>query len=81
MSEWISVNDRVPDLSGKPDYGCDELVIAFTAFGNVRPMHYNRNMYNRTEKGREPRWLDQYGRIALAPSHWMPLPPPPAEGE
>lgn len=79
MSEWISVENKVPSLDGKPDYSCQELVIAFTCFGHVRPMYYARQMYNKTEKGREPRWEDMQGHITSPPTHWMPLPPPPTE--
>ncbi len=79
MSDWIKVSDRLPDLEGKPDYNCQELVIGFTASGFIRPMYYARQMYNKTEKGREPRWEDMRGRIDSAPTHWQPLPAPPTE--
>lgn len=66
MSEWISVEKEVPSLAGKADYSCQELVIAFTCFGDVRPMYYARQMYNKTEKGREPRWEDMQGAYRIA---------------
>lgn len=73
MTEWIKVEDRLPNLEGLPDYNCQQCVIA--VFRNqVRPMYYARQMYNKTEKGREPRWEDMHGRIASAPTHWQPLP-------
>jgi len=79
MSDWIKCSDRLPDLEGKPDYSCSELVIAFTIFGHVRPMYYARQMYNKTEKGRVPRWEDMQGRIESEPTHWQPLPAPPTK--
>ncbi len=72
----MKIEDGLPILEGKPDYNHRELVIAFKN-GHVRPMYYARQMYNKTEKGREPRWEDMQGRISGAPSHWMPLPDAP----
>lgn len=78
MSGWIKCSDRLPSLEGKPDWDRGETVIAFQE-GYVRPLRYERQMYNKTEKGREPRWVDMRGRITIAPTHWQPLPSPPTE--
>lgn len=80
MSEWIKCEDRLPNLEGKPDYGCSELVIVFRS-GRATAAYYARQMYNKTEKGREPRWEDMSGRITAPPTHWMPLPSPPGDSQ
>lgn len=78
MSDWIKVSDRLPILDGKPVYHCKELVIGFSR-GSVRPIYYARQMYNKTEKGRLPRWEDMHGLVTEPPTHWQPLPAPPTD--
>lgn len=75
--EWISVEDGMPDLSGKPDYRCHEEVIVATKAGSVMHALWASNKYAKTDKGRAPRW-ERGGRLLEANiTHWMPLPPPP----
>lgn len=77
MSEWISVNDRLPELSGS----CNRAnVICATDSGDVRQMVYIRHILARTEKGRKPRWEEVIGQLAWSTvTHWMPLPDHPSK--
>ena len=78
MSEWISVEDRLPDESVsvlvKQAY-CDEIMIAF-----LRSEFWIEQCENESVNG--DAWVDtticrlsspEYDRI----THWMPLPEPP----
>lgn len=77
MSEWISVDDRLPDLSEKPNWMRSEEVIVATRKGSVMHAFWSSNGYAKTERGRRPRW-ERGDRILEADiTHWMPLPEPP----
>ena len=43
MSDWIKCEDRLPSLDGKPDYGCNQLVITLKR-GRVTVSYYARQM-------------------------------------
>lgn len=77
MSGWIKCSDALPVIDyTKPEYS--RYVSVLVARGDqVSEMTYISNGFNKTEKGRAPRW-EHHGRIAYwEPTHWMPLPPPP----
>lgn len=63
MSEWISVNDRLPERYKEvlcfPSCGTDSLIISYISC-----------MY-----GDEPIWCDEVTNF----THWMPLPKPPGD--
>ena len=72
MSEWISVEDRFPELrevyKGSPLESCTVLI--FT--GNWVTI----GSYKETYKKRHRRWIDSTQR-GVNVTHWMPLPDPP----
>ena len=65
MSEWISVNDRLPEF-------LDE-VLLFTSAGNI----YVGMFYEKHEKYTV---AGDYHMFLYDVTHWMPLPEPPNEG-
>lgn len=67
MAEWISVNDRLPEL--------EETVLVLDRRGNmmVRTM---RRLASEQEPSFRPDGLVPQKHI----THWMPLPKPPEEG-
>lgn len=82
MSEWISVDDRLPEISMDPD-ACYSLrrahVICADDRGHVRQMTYTWQKFAKTERGRKPRWEELNGQLALSNvTHWMPLPEHPS---
>lgn len=79
MSEWISVEERLPDIDlNAPGYDQNVRVLAAISSKYVREMKYERNAYAKTEKGRTPRWVEINGSLSYSPvTHWMPLPEPP----
>lgn len=82
MSEWISVEDRLPEIDmNEPEYARCVGVIAWSKdWKQPRQLIYKSNGYAKTEKGREPRWEEMRGCLAFGiPSHWMPLPEPPCK--
>jgi hypothetical protein len=79
--EWIPVAERLPEIPpDAPNYACRVNVLTWNSMPgwSVREMVYARNMYAKTEKGRDPRWEEVGGRLAhFQPTHWMPMPPGP----
>jgi hypothetical protein len=74
MSEWISVEVRLPDMR-KPykdaAYVESERVLIFNG-------HYSQiGKYAQTYTAKKTRW-EADGRVAK-PTHWMPLPDPPTK--
>lgn len=75
MSNWISVKDRLPEISDA--LFANKCWLA-TDGNRVHELRYVRNRYAKTEKGRAPRWEDMSGRLAhMEVTHWQPLPEPP----
>lgn len=64
MMEWISVNDRTPQVTGK--YIC----CVEDKMGNrwSIPSDFSLEMKS---------WFGEYGEIKNKVTHWMPLPEPP----
>ena len=75
-NEWISVEDRLPELPDK-DY-CWVMVLACKKTSkNSMPMFYERQL---VRKQRVERWKYYWDRIAdELPDYWMSLPEPPEE--
>ena len=76
MSDWISVDERLPSLDGLEDYQCGVEVLVSDG-KTVTCARWETNKYARTEKGKTPRWEKSgriyYGRV----THWQLLPEPP----
>ena len=78
MDEWVSVEERLPDIDmTAPAYARCVECLAATDAGHVVFVRYVSNGYAATEKGRAPRfeWHDKICPFKL--THWMPLPPAP----
>ena len=74
--EWISVNERLPEL---PDQDWCSVMVNTAQKGNIksRPMIYERVIIRGK---RVERWKYYWDRIAdELPDYWMPLPEPPKE--
>ena len=67
MNEWISVEDRLPEL--------DTRVIVFTTNGWVVEMTYNSNKYARRNPKPRFEWHGSPG-YSNTVTHWQPLPKP-----
>lgn len=71
MNDWISVRDRLPDVSGRYLVWCNGMVmtkeysIKYRLFGAYDEM--------------EPREVARFAAIYV--THWMPLPEPPNESK
>lgn len=78
MPEWISVNDRMPEISLDPNASYSShraKVIVATESGDVRSMIYTWNQFAKRERDRLPRWEEVYNRLAGdVVTHWMPFP-------
>lgn len=76
-SEWISVDDALPEL-GTGNFASSDLVIgAVDGRKKSSVLYYNRSISR--EKHVE-RWKDSHGAIVHEKvTHWMPLPEPPKE--
>ncbi|PKM01062.1 MAG: hypothetical protein CVV19_00620 [Gammaproteobacteria bacterium HGW-Gammaproteobacteria-9] len=68
MSEWISVEERVPPIR-EEDNDCTADVLAFNEARNMLAAFYS---YEDAE------WYDMNGDMILEVTHWMPLPAPPS---
>ena len=76
-NEWVSVEERLPDLPEK-DW-CSKMVISCDKNGHVAPMIWERAQV----RGKMiERWKYHWDRIydGAGITHWMPLPAPPGEG-
>lgn len=77
QNEWVSVEERLPELSEK-DW-CSKMVISCDKNGHVAPMIWERAQV----RGKMiERWKYHWDRIydGAGITHWMPLPAPPGEG-
>jgi hypothetical protein len=79
MSNWISVDERLPEVDmNAPAYARCACVIGYHAgCSRAQEMRYESNGYAKTDKGRALRWVVN-GRITYTPTHWQPLPDPPS---
>lgn len=75
MNEWISVNDRLPNVN-RTKSGYESVTVIATDGQNVRPMIYERACAKTKTKFRWKWVWDRIydGRDIIA---WMPLPEPP----
>lgn len=67
MSEWISVEERLPQATGK--YLC----AVKDKRGNLWTIASDWSLEMKS-------WFGDYGEIKNKVTHWMPLPDPPKEG-
>jgi hypothetical protein len=71
MSNWISVDDRLPKCSMKPDsFGVEVLVYPPTSCGD-------RTAFYGVRVSKKPCFYRYGAPIAPHPNYWMPLPEPP----
>lgn len=78
MSEWISINDRLPLVD--PQWPCSDSVL-FSDGESVNYGSYWPKGYSSTGK---PHWANEEGVIVDDEgdtTHWMPLPDPPAASD
>lgn len=73
MSEWISVEDRLPEINQ---------AVAMINIKRFENTHFDRNIYDcgyLSEWGSHKSWSIRGERSCeiSAYTHWMPLPPPP----
>ncbi len=71
MSEWISTKERLPEKPGIKDYEYVECLIV--VYGRVEWGHWNCEHECWDDDA-----YDDHRYDAEDPSHWMPLPEPPA---
>ncbi len=71
MSEWISVEDRLPELK-------DDSVLAFFPNGSIETVHIE-DYFDDITCGIDPFGVQRYTKwyISHGITHWMPLPSPP----
>lgn len=74
MSEWISVEERLPDWPVGRTY---IEVLCATDKGIVTAMTWAHYPDARTAKGRAPRWEWNWKIAPFNITHWMPLPTAP----
>ena len=72
MSEWINVNDRLPDIIDDDGWSDEVLIIANT--GNAVVVAYN-------EAGYWDAFAHDFQTLSERVAYWMPLPEPPRGGE
>lgn len=84
MSEWISVEERLPENCDK-DPGWSVTVLFMTAQGHIHSGYRN---IGRSQKSfydgdwTPPYWFDESEVLCFEENevtHWMPLPEPPGE--
>jgi len=78
MNEWISVDDKMPEIDfSKEKYDWRVNVLAATDYGKVIYVTYSSNGYAKTENGALPRfeWMGKICPFKI--THWMPLPAAP----
>lgn len=74
MSEWISVNERMPEWDAGKNY---TEVICATDKGSVIAMTWAQYPDAKTARGRAARWEWNWKVAPFIVTHWMPLPEPP----
>ena len=77
MSKWISVEERLPSLSGLPDHRAQVEFIVSSWRGSVTTAYWSENRYAKTELGRAAKWVKAGRVFATSVTHWIPLPEPP----
>jgi hypothetical protein len=73
MSEWISVDERLPDMHEV--YKGSPLTSGYLLIFNGSNVTIGE--YEQTFSKRKPRWRSHYGVISV--THWMPFPHGPTE--
>lgn len=75
--EWISVEDRLPELKGGTYASSDIVIVALEGRKQSDVMFYNREPVRgkATERWRDRNLNIYRGKV----THWMPLPEPPPE--
>ena len=77
MSEWISVEERLPELKHKDDSGrlYSDYVLVVIDYNALRSVTIDE--YNQTKSTKRKHWAEHNKNI----THWMPLPEPPTTEE
>ena len=81
IGKWIKTEEMLPVFPpGEPDHRNSDIhVIGVSEYGHVGEYNYERNIYAKLERNRQPRWT-RSGRGAAAPKYWMPMPQGPNDG-
>ena len=75
MSEWINVEDRLPETEGT------YIVMTEKSWEHVPYKVMAMEFEIKVLRGVEKRRWKWYGKLPIWPvTHWMPLPEPPKEG-
>jgi len=82
MSEWISVNERLPEIpADAPPFRRYVQVLATWGDGTqVAEMWWRGNPYAKTEKGQQARFMWQGRNSPWTVTYWMPMPAGPGKG-
>jgi len=85
MNEWISVKDRLPEFEHDAGYvlvackgGCVDKSF-FTLSRDYLALCKTSGCYSRKRQGKESGYFEIAHRYGYEITHWMPLPPPPAQ--
>lgn len=73
MSDWISVEERLPETGNSSVYGSDWCLGVVDYLGEI---YVELVKYVDVPK---PYWKDPFDDRSLIVTHWMPLPEPPKE--
>lgn len=76
MTDWISVKERLPELSKMTDWG----MISEPVLCRHTDKHHEDCILNESEEPGPPYWsYVQDGDYTESVTHWMPLPEPPKQ--
>lgn len=74
QSQWINVDDRLPEERINPNTGSFEIVLCATVWGDVRAYEFGKPLLQT-----KPHFYDGPGVMDKYVTHWKYLPEPPKE--